>query len=158
LTSTSTSTSTSASSEPTATLQTQSEKLNTTVLAVPDTGCPDSSSTVQTFQTDFQKVKYQKFCGVDWTGGDMIEVLTPTLSDCVEACSTWNSNFDRGVHCGDGIPANPLACVAVSFAPEWTVNRTGAMAEVGKAGNCFLKAVVSGYPPSKRGADGVNVV
>jgi hypothetical protein len=137
----------------------------TTYIALPETGCPDESG--RTIQSEFTRMSYRKYCNVDWPGSDMVAFLAPTMSDCIEACGTWNDNRARGTELcvpntgGDDLQGDELnakECVGASFMPQWAVNRTASVEALGKAGNCFLKNQVVGYPPSDREKDGILVV
>ncbi|KAF2275240.1 uncharacterized protein EI97DRAFT_434467 [Westerdykella ornata] len=136
-----------------------SNNTTTTTMPLPITDCPAGNGNL--FQSNLTKVSYRKYCNVDWPGADMIGFLALSLSDCIEACDTWNDNRARGTQMcsgdGDG-QANSRECVGAVFAPYWAVNRTAAVEAVGKAANCYLKNRIQGYPANSREKDGVEIV
>jgi hypothetical protein len=128
-----------------------------TFIALPQTGCDQTSdNNGLTVQSENTKVSYRKYCNVDWPGSDMVGFLAPSISNCIEACDTWNDNRLRGANtCAEG---DTKECVGAAFVVQWAVNVSMAIEEVGKAANCFLKNAVEGYPPNKRAENGTEMV
>lgn len=122
---------------------------STSELSIPQTGCPDVSG--RTFQSNFSKVSYRIYCNVDWPQNDIVGVFAETMSDCIEACETVNSN---GLTDGNN---NAFECKASVFSPQW-INRTRAMEDVQHPSNCYLKHSVTDYPKNSRETDGIDIV
>lgn len=116
---------------------------NATALPIPYTGCPSINGQKLTSAHDI--ATYQIFCSTGWINDDIIAVSVLTPSDCIEACTTYNSNAINGAKCIGG-----------GFVPSW-LNQTKAMEDNHAPFNCLLKHNTSTLSKNERPFEVVSV-
>lgn len=100
-----------------------------TTLPVPTTGCPSTNNTLQ--RSNETGSTFFMLCNTDWISFNLVSGYMNSVSDCVEACVTFN----RYMRTNNGT----YPCVGTSFVPSWLNNRTLGIAASDTSGNCFLK-------------------
>lgn len=102
---------------------------STRILTIPATGCPADIHD-QKYMTNVSrrwKVDYTTVCATRWTDPQLTALSAATVSDCIEACQSYNS----------ANPPNANTCLGASFVPRWW-DQEQAMAQKNEPFNCFL--------------------
>ncbi|KAF2737246.1 hypothetical protein EJ04DRAFT_550647 [Polyplosphaeria fusca] len=107
-------------------------------IPIPSTGCPNTNNA--SIRSDAAGVRYKMMCDVDWQGSDIVSILAPTPSECIEACNTVNQYSGTG---------STRQCIGSTFVPAW-VNKTIGLEAVNRPSNCFLKFDAKDYPKNER--------
>jgi hypothetical protein len=82
-----------------------------------DSGCrTDPASVNGSNYVALSSGVFQRFCGLDSGGNDLLDIISPSFEACIEACAIWNVRLKSN-------GANVTTCTGIAFVPAWYNSR-----------------------------------